>query len=236
MSRSLRTVTVVLCLTTLVQLGCTRLTRMPTLATDGNSDSGQSDDSSGQSNDSSGASADSSGASADSSDESGDSSASDDSDSKSESGSDDGDLLSTATVALAVSLVVLGVIYVVSVAGKPDVDVDAAARDEALASARTYLTDNRRRIRADIARGAGPFVDELALVHGLPPALRPRLGAALQRAHGDLDPPLAHGPPTDDATARFAVALLDAVRTDPALAPHLDAFEARLRAGAVALP
>lgn len=95
-------------------------------------------------------------------------------------------------------------------------------RDTAVAQVRQVLTDHRAQVRADIARGAGPFIDGLAVAQSLPIALRPRLGAALQAAHAALDAPLANGPPTAAGAVAFADALIDAVRADPVLAARVD--------------
>lgn len=210
---------------TLATTGCTRLTRMPTLASDS-----KSDNSSGPSADSSGDSADSSGKSADST--KGSDSNSESGDSKTESDSkDESQLLATATVTMAVVGGVIGIIFLTRLSdrrGTPG--LDDAQQQAALDEARRYLRENRRQVRADISRGAGPFVDEIALAHTLPVPLRPRLGAAIQRAHAALDAPLSDAEVDEDETLRFAMALGDAMRSDPALAPHVEALAARLDA------
>lgn len=234
MSPIIRVCIVALCAAGLPCTGCTRLVRPMAAAEDG---TGQSAASSGDSADGSEASADSSGASADSS-KSSEGSGSDGSNSDSDSGSGDGGGgAASATVSVVVVVGLLGVLWLAQLSrgvggggiGGP-AKLGAAERDEALQNARAWLTDNRQQVRADIARGAGPFVEELSVAHTLPVALRPRLGAALQKARGALDAPLAAGAPSDAETERFAAALARAIDADPALASHAAALGERLAA------
>lgn len=218
MTYSIRCLLVAACLLALT--GCTRMARVPTLASNsGGSDSGGSNSDSGNSD---------SGNSSNSGNSS-DSGGSGDSNSNSGSGGgDDGGVSTTVTVAVAVGIV--GLVYLISLSSGPQTGpagLDSAQREEAVRDASRWLAEHRRQVRVDIARGAGPFVDELALAHRLPIALRPTLGAALQRAHGSLDAPLAAGAPSADATVDFAEALGQAMRTEPALAAHLEAAVAR---------
>lgn len=106
--------------------------------------------------------------------------------------------------------------------GKEMSGMNEEERDTAIAEVRSILTTHREQVRADIARGAGPFVDGLAVAQSLPVKLRPRLGAVLQAAHAALDAPLAKGPPTDEGAVEFALALTDVLRADPVLSAQLD--------------
>ena len=198
------------------------------------SDSGDSKSDSGDSSDSdSGDSSDSKSDSGDSKTGSGDSSNTDTGDSHTESGESRtgggegnalGATLSVIAVAGAVALVY--VIY-----------LGVTAREEAttpgldggrLGEARRWLRENRRGVRTDISRGEGPFVDEIAMLHQVPIELRPRLGAALQRAHPALDAPLADPDISAADAAAFGAALVDAMAADPSLGPHVEAMRRRM--------
>lgn len=187
--------------------------------------SSKSDDSGSSKSDNSGSSKDSSGSSQDNSAGGDDSSinktAQDSSEQTGLDSKDSSSNLASGSTVVVVLVAAVGLIYLT-------VALAAGGKDEEQREkARAFLEQNRRSIKTELARGAGPMVSDLAGILQVPPSEVVRVGVALQARRAALDAPLADATVTLEEADAFAIELLHALNDDPVLAPYVEELRTR---------
>lgn len=134
---------------------------------------------------------------------------------------DSANLLAISSV---VSILGLGVLLVFGGLALTDGSKDGRRAEKA----REYLKENRRGVQVALSRGSGPMIDDLAMDLALPAEQVARLGQVLQDHRDALSAYIDDGEVSLEEAEGFCVTMVQAIEADAALAPYMDALQARL--------